>query len=163
MVEKHQRTLEPVLARLGDKSNPAAVPEVLCVELRSRLVSIFQMSESAVNPGPGGLFSGLVRALTEAAQDPDVHVHKWLREEHQVKADKILQAEGRKGYVQLAANREELVRQVAPLQLAKITVIIKGEKVRLIHDMRRNGTNSKVQLEERRFSRCVQTASRDGI
>ena len=31
-------------------------------------------------------------------------------------------------------------------QLAKIAVIVKGEK---IHDMRRNGANSKVQLEER--------------
>ena len=56
VVEKHQQTLESVLARLGDKSNLAAVPEALCVELRSRLVSILQMSDSAVNPGPGGLF-----------------------------------------------------------------------------------------------------------
>ena len=46
-------------------------------------------------------------------------------------------------------TREELERQVGPLQLAKIAVIAKGEKVRLIHDTRRNGANSKVQLEER--------------
>ena len=31
----------------------------------------------------------------------------------------------------------------------EIAVIVKGEKVRLIHDMRRDGNNSKVQLEER--------------
>ena len=133
----------------------------------------------------------------QAAQDPDVHIHKWLRgevrlgitvpippagvfpsvspqslgkerdrirylnaklwgsvnyssyEEHQVRADEILQAEVRKGYVEWAPTREELERQVGPLQLAKIDVIVKGEKVLLIHDMRRNGNNSKVQLEER--------------
>ena len=39
----------------------------------------FQMSECAVNAGQGGLFLGLVQALTEAAQDLDVHIHKWLR------------------------------------------------------------------------------------
>ena len=39
--------------------------------------------------------------------------------------------------------------QVGSLQLVKIAVFVKGEKVRLIHDMRRNGTNAKVQLEER--------------
>ena len=66
-------------------------------------------------------------------------------EEHQVKADAILQAEVRKGYVQWAAIREELKRQVGPRQLAKIAVNVKGEKVRLIHDMRRGGTNSNVQ------------------
>ena len=79
MVEQHQPTLELVLARLGDKLIPAVVPEALCVELRSRLVSVFQMSDSAVNPGPCGFFPGLVQAPTDAAQDPDVHIHKWLR------------------------------------------------------------------------------------
>ena len=59
----------------GDKLNPAAVPDALRVELRSRSVSIFQMSESAVNPRPGGLFPRLVQALTEATQDPGVHIH----------------------------------------------------------------------------------------
>ena len=68
LVEKNQQTLEIVLSRLGDKSNSAAVPEALCVEMRSKLVSIFQMNESALHPGPGGLFPGLVQALTEAAQ-----------------------------------------------------------------------------------------------
>ena len=70
-------------------------------------------------------------------------------QEHQSKADEILQAEVRKGYVRWAATRKELEQEVGPLKLAKIAVIVKGEKVHLIHDMRRNGTNSKVQLEER--------------
>ena len=38
---------------------------------------------------------------------------------------------------------------VGTLELAKIAVVVKGEKFRLIHDMRRNGTNSKVTFEER--------------
>ena len=197
LVNKHQEVLDTVLSGLGDKVNPTAVPESLCVGLRSRLSSIFQMSESVLNPGPGGLFPGLVQALTEVAQDPDIHIHNWLRgeaslgitapippggvfpavpalsigkerdrirylnakiwgsdnyssyQEHRERADEVLQAEVRKGYVQWAATREELERQVGSLQLAKIAVIVKGEKVRLIHDMRRNGTNAKVKLEER--------------
>ena len=46
-------------------------------------------------------------------------------------------------------NREDIEQDVGPLQLAKIAVVVKGEKVRLIHDMRRNGTNSKVTFQER--------------
>ena len=66
-----------------------------------------------------------------------------------MKADEILPAGVRQGYVQWAPTREELERQVGPLRFAKIAVIVKGERVRLIRDMRRNGTNSKVQLQKR--------------
>ena len=69
--------------------------------------------------------------------------------EHKEQADKVLQNEINKGYVQWSASRDELEHEVGALQLAKIAVIVKGEKVRLIHDMRRNGTNSKVVFHER--------------
>ena len=35
------------------------------------------------------------------------------------------------------------------LHLAKIGVIVKGAKMRLIHDLRRNGTNARVTFQER--------------
>ena len=35
--------------------------------------------QSAVQPGPGGLFPGIVEAMTAASCDPDVHIHEWLR------------------------------------------------------------------------------------
>ena len=60
------------------------------------------------------------------------------------KADEVLKNEIAKGYVQWTDNRQEIELDVRPLELAKIAVVVKGEKVRLIHDMRRNGTNSKV-------------------
>ena len=50
-----------------------------------------------------------------------------------------------KGYVRWAPSRDELEREVGTLQLAKMAVIVKGEKVRLVHDMRRDG-NSKSQI-----------------
>ena len=46
-------------------------------------------------------------------------------------------------------HREDIEEDVGPLQLAKILVVVKGEKVRLIHHMQRNGTNSKVSFQER--------------
>ena len=61
----------------------------------------------------------------------------------------MLKNEIAKGYVQWADNRQEIEQDVGPFELVKIAVVVKGEKVRLIHDMRRNGTNSKVTFEER--------------
>ena len=69
--------------------------------------------------------------------------------EHRAQADEVLQNEIAKGYVQWATNRQEIENDVGTLELAKIAVVVKGAKVRLIHDMRRNGTNSKVTFEER--------------
>ena len=46
--------------------------------------------------------------------------------------------------MQWAASRNELEREVGTLHLAKIGVIVKGAKMRLIHDLRRNGTNARV-------------------
>ena len=37
------------------------------------------LSRDALTPGPGGLFTELFEGLTLAAQDPDVHIHEWLR------------------------------------------------------------------------------------
>ena len=56
------------------------------------------------------------------------------------KADEVLTKEIRKSYVQWAVNRADLEQHVGELHLAKIAVVVNGENVRLIHDMRRNGT-----------------------
>ena len=133
--------------------------------------------QSAVQPGPGGLFPGIVEALTVASRDPDVHVHEWLGgkapvgitapiqsggvspvispqsvgkvkdrarylhakvwgnanyaryDEHKVEADELFHKEVQKGYVQWAASRDELEREVGTLYLAKIGVIVKGAKI----------------------------------
>ena len=66
-----------------------------------------------------------------------------------MKTDELLKNEISKGYVQWAANRGDIEKDVGPLHLAKIAVVVKDEKVRLIHDMRRNDTNSKVSFQER--------------
>ena len=42
---------------------------------------MLELSQDALVPGPGGLFPGLFEGLTQAAQDPDVNVHNWLRGE----------------------------------------------------------------------------------
>ena len=68
-------------------------------------------------------------------------------EEHKSKADELSKNEISKGYVQRAVNFGDIEQDVGALQLAKIAGVVKGEKVRLIHDMRRNGTNSKVSKE----------------
>ena len=70
-------------------------------------------------------------------------------DEHKAQADELLQKEVQKGYVQWAANRSVLEQQVGPLHLAKIAVVLKGAKMRLIHDLRRNGTNARVTFQER--------------
>ena len=64
-------------------------------------------------------------------------------------ADELLKKEVRNGYVQWCANRAELEQEVGTLHLAKIAVVVKGTKVRLIHDLRRNGTNTRVTFWER--------------
>ena len=165
--------------------------------LREKLIHTFGMDQSAVQSGPGGLFPGIVEALTVASCDPDVHIHEWLRgkapvgitapiqpggifpvispqsvgkekdrarylhakvwgnanyasyDEHKVQADELFHKEVQKGYVQWAASRDELEREVGTLHLAKIGVIVKGAKMRLIHDLRRNGTNARVTFQER--------------
>ena len=66
-----------------------------------------------------------------------------------VEADKLLKKEVQSGYVQWCSNRAELEHWVGTLQLAKIAVLVKGTKIRLIHDLRRNGTNARVTFRER--------------
>ena len=65
------------------------------------------------------------------------------------RAQRRLQKEVRNGYVQWCANRAELEQEVGALHLAKIAVVVDGTKVRLIHDLRRNGTNARVTFWER--------------
>ena len=49
-------------------------------------------------------------------------------QEHKEKADKVLQTEIDEGYVQWAPSRVELEREVGSLHLAKMAVVVKGEK-----------------------------------
>ena len=49
-------------------------------------------------------------------------------QEHKEKADKVLQTEIDKGHVQWAPSRVELEREVGTLHLAKMAVVVKGEK-----------------------------------
>ena len=167
LVDQHEEALNPVSDGLGDKTKSHMVPDTLCAILRQ--------------PGPGGC---LIRGLTEAALDFDVHIHGWLRgrsrwesqfrlhlvefsqwphtkeraekrpnslsaresldvenhashEERKSKADELLRNEISKGEVQWAVNRRDVEQDEGALQLAKIAVVAKGEKVRLIHDVRR--------------------------
>ena len=197
VVLQHEDLLSKVLSGLGRKDQIESVPEQCCELLREKLIHTFGMDQSAVQPGPGGLFPGIVEALTVASCDPDVHIHEWLRgkapvgitapiqpggvfpvispqsvgkekdrarylhakvwgnanyasyDEHKVQADELFHKEVQKGYVQWAASRDELEREVGTLHLAKIGVIVKGTKMRLIHDLRRNGTNARVTFQER--------------
>ena len=70
-------------------------------------------------------------------------------QDHKGKTDKVFQNEIDKGDVQWAASRDVFEQDVGTLWMAKIAVIVKGDKVCVIHDMRRNGTNSKVTFHER--------------
>ena len=67
------------VSSLGRKDQIEPVPEQCCELLREKLMHTFGMDQSAVQPGPGGLFPGIVEALTVASCDPDVHVHEWLK------------------------------------------------------------------------------------
>ena len=40
---------------------------------------MLELFDEDLQPGSGRLFQGLIRGLTEAALDPDVHIHEWLR------------------------------------------------------------------------------------
>ena len=81
LVDENQVELSKVLDNLGHKTEACLVPEALCCESRERLCSMLELSQDALVPGPAGLFTGLLEGLTQAAQDPDVHVHNWLRGE----------------------------------------------------------------------------------
>ena len=106
---------------------------------------------------PGGVFPVVSPQSVRREKDRIRHLHAKVwgadnyasYEEHKLKSDEILKNDISKGYVQWAMNREDIEQDVGPLQLAKIAVVVKGEKVCLIHDMRRNGTNSKVNFQER--------------
>ena len=73
--------------------------------------------------------------------------------EHRELADDELRRELEAGFLDWHAEREILEKQVGRLHLAKIAVSIKVKdgrtKVRLVHDLRRNGTNGKVVVRER--------------
>ena len=79
VVIQHEDVLNKVFNGLGQKDQVEAVPEQCCELLREKLFLMFAASESAVQPGPGGLFPGVFQLLTDEACDPDVHIHEWLR------------------------------------------------------------------------------------
>ena len=81
LVDKNQVELSKVLDNLGNKTEACLVPEALCCKLRERLCSMLELGQDALVPGRGGSFPGSFQGLTQAAQDPDVHVHNWLRGE----------------------------------------------------------------------------------
>ena len=197
VLEANWETMSAVLDCLGRKQEVKKVPESLCKDLRDMLAVEFEISKAELAPGPGGIYAGIVKALTFAAADPDVQVHEWLRghvplgitapilpggvfpvvptqgvgkeadrlmyydarvwdetnyssyEENREVADKEFRKDLDKGYVQWVKHRRVLEEQVGKLTLAKVGVIVKNDKVRLIHDMRRNGTNAKVEFSER--------------
>ena len=74
-------------------------------------------------------------------------------EEHRTEADAELRRELEAGFLEWSRTAEELEATVGPLVLAKIAVIVKEtngrKKVRLIHDLRRNGTNGLIRIRER--------------
>ena len=84
VVIQHEDLLSKVLSGLGRKDQIESVPEQCCELLREKLIHTFGMDQSAVQPGPGGLFPGIVEALTVASCDPDVHIHEWLRARHRL-------------------------------------------------------------------------------
>ena len=79
IVDRNHDVLAEVLDNLGNKITAHVVPESLCHDLRDKLQSLLGLSRDALTPGPGGLFPELFEGLTLAAQDPDVHIHEWLR------------------------------------------------------------------------------------
>ena len=79
VVIQHEDRLNKVLSGLGRMDQIEPVPEQCCELLREKLIHTFGMDQSAVQPGPGGLFPRVVETLTVAACDPDVHIHEWLR------------------------------------------------------------------------------------
>ena len=76
---RNHDVLAEVLDNLGNKLAAHVVPESLCHDLRDKLQPLLGLSRDALTPGPGGLFPELFEGLTLAAQDPDVHIHEWLR------------------------------------------------------------------------------------
>ena len=106
---------------------------------------------------PGGVFPVISPQSVGKEKDRARYLHAkvWGNanyasyDEHKVQADELFHKEVQKGYVQWAASRDELEREVGTLHLAKIGVIVKGTKMRLIHDLRRNGTNARVTFQER--------------
>ena len=77
--ERNHDVLVEILDNLGNRITAHVVPESLCHDLRDKLQSLLGLSRDALTPRPGGLFPELFEGLTLVAQDPDVHVHEWLR------------------------------------------------------------------------------------
>ena len=77
LVVHHEEVLSPVLDSLGKNTDSHVVPETLCAILRLRMKDMFGLCDEDLQPGPGGFFPGLIRGLTEAALDPDVHIHEF--------------------------------------------------------------------------------------
>jgi hypothetical protein len=75
-------------------------------------------------------------------------------EENKELADKEIERELQEGYLVWRSTREELEELIGALVPAKIGVIVKIKadgsiKIRLIHDMKRSGTNGRIRVRER--------------
>ena len=74
-------------------------------------------------------------------------------EEHQEEADAKLRRERDAGYLEWSEDLHDLERCVGKLRPARIAVLVKqtgeAKKVRIIHDLRRNGSNALVSFHER--------------
>ena len=79
LVGQNEGELEQVLDSLGDKTKSYCVLETLVRSFVNDWELCWASTTSSCSLVLGGLFPGVVRGLTEAAQDPDVHIHEWLR------------------------------------------------------------------------------------
>ncbi|CAE7359038.1 icd [Symbiodinium natans] len=125
---------------------------------------------------PGGVFPRLSaeEQVGEAARLEFCHEMSGAEynyqsyEEHREHADKLFRKEVEAGFAQADADRATLESQVGPLVLAAIGVVAKrkpggGYKYRLVHDLRRNGVNSKIQVQERLILPRLKDAIEDAV
>ena len=90
--------------------------------------------------------------------DVDTDLGFWLDNyssfaEHQGGAEEILRKERAKGWLEWSSSRKALEAKYGPITQNRIGVIAKSKKgklkLRLIHDLRRSGVNSRVKFTER--------------
>ena len=110
---------------------------------------------------PGGVFPSIPETHIGKERDrqlylcePGADIVNYLSYEENVElADAELRRELEAGFLEWSPNREALEDKVGVLRPAKVATIVKTKgdsvKVRLIHDLRRNGTNSLVRFRER--------------
>lgn len=114
---------------------------------------------------PGGVVPIIAEGGVGSEKARLAYLHKWLDlggrrgnylsyETHKEQADRGLQRELEAGYFDWDASQENLESVVGGrLHLARIAALVKETggtlKTRLIHDLRRNGVNGQVRVQER--------------